>query len=143
MARYLLRALCVCVLGVIGSARADVGSARISLPKGPGSIEGLAGADFTAQLSSGQASYSIPVLVPPAARSFGPNLALAYDSGAGVSEIALGWRLAGTLSIRRRTQDGLPRFVESDAFEVVGLGSPSELLEVGPGVFRPRFEDGT
>lgn len=143
MARYLLRALCVCVLGVIGSARADVGSARISLPKGPGSIEGLAGADFTAQLSSGQASYSIPVLVPPAARSFGPNLTLAYDSGAGVSEIALGWRLAGTLSIRRRTQDGLPRFDESDAFEVVGLGSPSELLEVGAGVFRPRFEDGT
>src|SRR5689334_17708296 len=102
--------LCLFSLGALGSARADVESTRISLPKGPGSIEGLGSSDFTASLASGQASYSIPIAVPPAVRSFGPSLALAYDSGAGISEIALGWRLSGTLSVRRRTEEGLPRF---------------------------------
>ena len=124
-------------------ARAELDSTRLSLPKGPGSIEGLASADFTPNPASGQASYSIPIVVPPAARSFGPSLSLSYDSAAGVSELGVGWRLGGVPSVRRRTEDGLPRFDETDTFEVVGLGIPSELLEVGPGIYRPRYEDGS
>ena len=125
-------------------ARASgVDPTRISLPKGPGSIEGLATQDFAPSLSSGTASYSIPIAVPPASGGFGPAIALAYDSGGGVTEVGMGWRLSGVARIRRRVQDGLPRFDESDTFELVGIGIPSELLEVAPDTFRPRYEDGS
>jgi YD repeat-containing protein len=138
-------ALACALIGALAvvPAGAELGSTRLSLPKGPGSIEGLASADFSPNLASGQASYSIPIAVPPAARGFGPSLGLAYDSGAGVSELGLGWRLTGVPSVRRRTQDGLPRFDDTDSFEVVGLGAAVELLEVEAGVYRPRYEDGS
>jgi len=131
------------LLALAAPARAELDSTRLSLPKGPGSIEGLASADFTPNPASGQASYSIPIVVPPAARSFGPSLSLNYDSGAGVSELGVGWRLAGVPSVRRRTEDGLPRFDDTDTFEVVGIGIPAELLQVKPGIYRPRYEDGS
>src|SRR6478736_1735723 len=105
---FLTRLLLASVL-ISLPARAELDSTRLSLPKGPGSIEGLASADFMPNPASGQASYSIPIVVPPAARSFGPSLSLSYDSAAGVSELGVGWRLAGVPSVRRRTEDGLPR----------------------------------
>ena len=39
---------------------------RISLPSGPGSIEGL-GRSFAPSLASGTASYGVDIAVPPAA----------------------------------------------------------------------------
>jgi RHS repeat-associated protein len=53
----------------------------------------------------------------------------------------MGWRLTGTAKVRRRIEEGLPRFDDSDTFELVGLGIPSELLLVD-GFYRPRLEDG-
>jgi RHS repeat-associated protein len=114
---------------------------KISLPKGPASIEGL-GRNFVPSLSSGTASYGIDIAVPPAVGGFGPRLSLDYDAGSGASEIGLGWRLGGVPSIRRRVDEGLPHFDDSDAFEVTGLGMPSDLLEVAPGVYRPQYESG-
>jgi len=145
MRTFLRRLGLVCSLTWFGvtPALAELESTRLSLPKGPGSIEGLASADFTPSLASGQASYSVPIVVPPAVRGFGPELTLSYDSGAGVSEVALGWRLSGLPMIRRRVEEGLPRFDETDTFEMLGLGLASELLETEPGVFRPRYEDGS
>jgi RHS repeat-associated protein len=116
---------------------------KISLPKGPGSIEGLATADFSPSLATGQASYRIPIVVPPASGAFGPDLALAYDAGGGLTEVGVGWRISGVPKVRRRTEEGLPRFDANDTFELVGLGIPSPLLEVGDGVFRPSVEDGS
>lgn len=116
---------------------------HISLPKGPGSIEGLASQDFVPSLSSGTASFSIPIAVPPGASGFGPSLSLAYDSGGGITEVGMGWRLSGVARIRRRIEEGLPRFDASDTFELLGVGIPSELLEVAPGTFRPEHEDGS
>ncbi|MCI4355122.1 MAG: FG-GAP-like repeat-containing protein, partial [Thermoplasmata archaeon] len=106
-------------------------------------IEGLGTADLSPSLATGSASYDLPVIVPPAAGGFGPGLSLAYDSGSGVSEVGMGFRLAGVPRLRRRTEAGLPRFDGSDTFEVTGLGAPSELVEIQPGVFRPELEDGT
>jgi RHS repeat-associated protein len=139
----LLTRFLLALVVITAPARAELDSTRLSLPKGPGSIEGLASADFTPNPANGQARYSIPIVVPPAARSFGPSLSLSYDSGAGVSELGVGWRLGGVPSVRRRTEDGLPRFDDTDSFEVVGIGIPSELLEVEPGIYRPRYEDGS
>jgi RHS repeat-associated protein len=127
-----------------GPALADtVNSTRISLPKGPGSMEGLATPDFAPSLASGTASYEVPISVPPGSAGFGPHLSLAYDSGGGATEVGIGWRIAGAPKIRRRTENGLPVFDDTDAFEIVGLGIPCDLLEVAPSVFRPEYEDGS
>src|SRR5690606_21370522 len=114
---------------------------KLSMPSGPASIEGL-GRSFEPSLSTGTASYGIDIAVPPAPGGFSPRLSLDYDSGVGVSEAGMGWRLGGVVAIRRRVTDGLPRFDEGDAFEVSGLGVASELLEVSAGVFRPEVESG-
>ncbi len=114
---------------------------KISIPKGPGSIEGL-GRSFQASLASGTASFGLDIAVPPAARGFGPSLSLEYDGAGGITELGMGFRLGGIPSIRRRTQEGFPRFDASDEFELVGLGIPSALLEITPGVFRPEQESG-
>jgi hypothetical protein len=125
------------------AAASGIDPTKISLPKGPGSVEGLASADFAPSLASGNASYAVAIAVPPASGGFGPDLSLAYDSGGGASEIGIGWRVSGAPRLRRRTEEGLPRFDETDTFELVGLGVPCELLETEPGIFRPRFEDGS
>lgn len=115
---------------------------RISLPKGPASIEGL-GRNFVPSLSSGTSSYGIDIAVPPAVAGFGPKLSLEYDSGGGVSELGMGWKLGGLPSVRQRTENGLPRFDASDAFEITGLGVTSDLLEISENTFRPEQEGGT
>jgi len=148
VARWLLR---VSALGLatslglcVSSARASaVDPTKVSLPKGPGSIEGLATADFSPSLSTGSASYEVAITAPPASGGFGPKLALSYDSGGGVTEIGIGWRISGTVKIRRRTEDGLPAFDEADPLELLGIGIPSDLLEVSSGTLRPAVEDGS
>src|ERR1039457_4738425 len=101
---------------------------HVSLPKGPASIEGL-GRNFVPSLSSGTTSYGIDIAVPPAVAGFGPKLSIDYDSGGGVSELGMGWKLSGLPAVRRRTDNGLPKFDVTDAFEVTGLGVTSDLLE--------------
>jgi RHS repeat-associated protein len=114
---------------------------QISLPKGPGSIEGL-GRNFAPSLASGTASYGVDIAVPPSAGGFAPHLSLDYDSGGGVTELGMGWRLGGLPQVRRRTENGLPKFDASDAFEITGLGIACDLLETTPGTFRPEYESG-
>jgi hypothetical protein len=120
---------------------AGVSPTHISLPSGPASVEGL-GRNFVPSLASGTAGYGIDVALPPAVHGFGPSLSLDYDSGGGVSEVGMGWQIGSVPSLRRRVDDGLPRFDESDAWELTGLGMPCDLLEVAPDVFRPEQETG-
>ena len=120
---------------------ASVAATHISLPQGPASVEGL-GRSFVPSLASGTAAYGVDIAVPPAAGGFAPKLSLDYDGGSGVSEVGLGFRISGIPSIRRRTQNGLPRFDESDAFELAGLGVPSDLLEMPDGYYRAEYESG-
>jgi len=114
---------------------------RISLPKGPGSVEGL-GKNFSPSLASGTASYGVDIAVPPAAGGFAPKLSLDYDSGGGISDLGIGWSVGGVAEIRRRTENGLPKFDSSDAFEIAGFGAPSDLLEIASNLFRPQYESG-
>ncbi len=142
MKKLLLIAIACAVSAATAGARAGgIEPTHISLPKGPGSIEGL-GRNFVPSLSSGTASYGVDIAVPSGAGAFSPKLGLEYDSGGGVSELGMGWRLGGVPVVRRRTENGLPRFDETDKFELVGLGIPCDLLEVSPGVFRPEYETG-
>jgi len=134
-----------CGLGILAAPLTvqanGVASTKISLPTGPASIEGL-GKNFTASLASGTASYEVDIAVPPAAGGFAPHLSLDYDGGGGVSELGLGWKLGGLLSVRRRVDQGLPRFDKTDAFELSGAGVPSDLLEMPDGFFRAQYESG-
>lgn len=123
-------------------ARASgVDPTKLSLPSGPASIEGL-DRNFEPSLSTGTASYGIEIAAPPAAGGFSPKLSLDYDSGGGVSELGMGWRIGGLPTIRRRVNEGLPRFDDSDAFEISGVGLPSDLLELEAGLYRPELESG-
>src|SRR5688500_17791406 len=62
----------------------------LSLPSGPGSIEGL-GKAFQPQLNTGTATYSVPLKVPPGTAGFAPSIELSYNSGAGNSAFGQGW----------------------------------------------------
>ena len=77
---------------------------KLSLPKGPASVEGL-GRSFEPSLASGTASYGIDIALPPAAAGFAAKLSIDHDSGGGVSEIGMGWKLSGVPSLRRRVQE--------------------------------------
>src|SRR5512133_1358177 len=123
------------------ASAAGINAARLSLPKGPGSVEGL-GRTFEASPASGTASYGVDIAAPPAIGGFGPALSLVYDGGTGATELGLGWSLGGLPKIRRRTEDGLPRFDATDHFELVGFGSAPELVEVTPGTYRFKHETG-
>lgn len=129
------------VVAVPARASNGLDPTHISLPSGPGSIEGL-GRNFAPSLASGTASYGVDIAVPPSAGGFEPHLSLDYDSSGGVTELGMGWRLSGIPTIRRRTENGLPRFTASDPIEISGMGIPCDLLQVAPGTFRPEYESG-
>src|SRR5215208_1678943 len=129
-----LTATLFCLLSLTFAAHArasGVDPTKISLPNGPASIEGL-GRNFAPSLASGTAAYGVDIAVPPAVGGFGPKLSLDYDGGGGVSEVGMGWSIGGLPSIRRRVDEGLPRFDAGDSFELAGIGVPSDLLEASP-----------
>ena len=128
--------------GTVKANATGIDPTHISLPKGPASIEGL-GRNFVPSLSSGTSSYGVDIAVPPAVAGFGPKISLDYDSGGGVSELGTGWKLGGLPSVRRRTENGLPKFDASDAFEVTGLSVTSDLLQIAENTYRPEQEGGS
>src|SRR5688572_27054301 len=83
----------------------------ISLPSGPGSIQGL-GESFQPQLNGGGASYGISLSFPAGAAAHRPDLRLAYEAGAENGVFGLGWKLAGAVSVCRNTDRGVPRYVD-------------------------------
>jgi hypothetical protein len=89
----------------------------ISVPSGPGSLEGMGGS-FQPMLNTGMASYEVKIAVPPAANGHTPQFALKYNSGNGHGIAGIGWEI-GPGSIKRQTEKGIPRYV--DAPNSIGL----------------------
>jgi len=126
----------------------------VSLPKGGGAIHGI-GEKFGANPVTGTGSMTVPVPTSPARSGFGPQLSLAYDSGAGNGPFGFGWTLS-TPAIVRKTDKGLPRYhdlVESDVYvlsgaeDLVPLRQPDGSLAddiTAPGFrirrYRPRVD---
>ena len=110
----------------------------LSLPSGPGSMEGL-GKSFQADLNTGTATYGVALRLPRGAAEFAPALTLAYNSGAGNGPLGRGWTLAGPLAIERQTEKGFPRYRGTNAAGDVGdifvLGG-EELVELSDGAYR-------
>lgn len=126
----------------------------ISLPSGPGSIQGL-GESFQPQLNSGSGSYSVALQLPKGPGGSGPELSLQYHTGHGNGVLGLGWRLAGPTMICRNIDHGLPLYVEApngvdDDFDGV-VDNPEEidrysgvdleeLVPLADGTFRSESE---
>lgn len=112
------------VLGLMGLFLADTAYAQdksgvkpqvISLPTGPGSLEGL-GESFEPNLSTGTSSYPVKFTAPPGRVGFQPELSLNYNGGNDNDPWGMGWELS-IPSIQRRTDDGIPSYDdEQDTF---------------------------
>ncbi len=80
-------------LSFAGVDKSGVKPNVISLPSGPGSVEGL-GESFEPQLNSGTTSYAVKLKVPPGRAGFAPDLALQYNGGSGNGIFGMGWSLS-------------------------------------------------
>lgn len=104
-----------------GSDQGRVSPPTIALPKGGGAIRGI-GEKFAANPVTGTGSMSVPIATSPGRSGFGPQLSLAYDSGAGNGPFGIGWSL-NLPQISRKTDKGLPQYqdaAESDVFILSG-----------------------
>ena len=102
-------ALLICSMA-LGADKSGVSPNSISLPKGPGSIEGL-GESFQPTLNTGTAKYGLGIKLPPGTAGHAPSLSLSYDGGGGNGPFGYGWSM--TLPhIQRRTDKGIPTYGE-------------------------------
>ena len=148
---YLLRPCCTRHRGVLGAAavlllalpsalslaanKSGVEPQVLSLPKGPGSIDGL-GESFEPRLNTGTAAYRVALAVPPGVAGSAPALALVYDSGYGNGPVGLGWRI-DLPTLQRQTDKGLPGYTEADTLMHSTAG---ELVPMGDGQYRAKIE---
>ena len=147
-----------------GENKTGVGSTAISTPKGPGTIQGM-GESFSAQPSTGIATFSVPFALPKARGAAQPSLSLGYSSSSGSGVAGVGWDVSVPF-ISRQTDRGTPsykdqstwhanqdRFVYNGGQELVPICDmpdgctdkliPGELLPSWAGTwqyFRPRVE---
>ncbi len=147
-----------------GENKTGVSSTAISAPKGPGTIQGM-GESFSAQPSTGIATFSVPLALPKARGAAQPSLSLGYSSSSGSGVAGVGWDISVPF-ISRQTDRGTPsyndqatfhanqdRFVYNGGQELVPICSTpggctdklidGELLPTWPGTwqyFRPRVE---
>jgi RHS repeat-associated protein len=103
-----------------------VSSPKIELPKGGGAIKGI-GEKFANNPVSGTGSMSIPIATSPGRGGFAPQLSLSYDSGAGNSPFGFGWSLS-LPRISRKTDKGLPRYIDSEESDVFMLSGAEDLV---------------
>ena len=124
------------VLSQQAGDKSGVKPSVISLPSGPGSIEGL-GESFEPQLNTGASTYRVPLELPPGRNGLAPELALSYNSGLGNSFLGIGWNLE-IPQIRRQTDKGFPEYHFRDTFIFRG----EELVPLSNGDYRCENESG-
>lgn len=100
----------VCPQAAAGVDKSGVGPNVITLPDGPGSVQGM-GEDFEAALSSGAAEYSFGIVAPPGLANYEAGLTFSYDSGGGNGPLGFGWGLDVPF-LQRKTARGVPRYVD-------------------------------
>jgi RHS repeat-associated protein len=105
----MLAAVLVC-FGAAAADKSGVSPNTISVPKGPGSIEGL-GESFQPTLNTGTAKYGLGIKLPPGVAGHQPSLGLSYDGGGANGPLGYGWNLPMP-SIQRRTDKGIPTYGE-------------------------------
>jgi RHS repeat-associated protein len=109
-----------------GPIDARGGLPSISLPKGGGAIRGI-GEKFGTNPVTGTGSLSVPIFTSPSRSDFYPKLSLNYDSGSSNGPFGLGWSLS-VPSITRKTDKGLPRYVDADDSDIFILSDAEDLI---------------
>ena len=154
MVKLALVVLFICFVfsyAALGEDKSGVSPNTISLPSGPGSIEGL-GESFEPQLNSGSATYTVPLRTLPGRAGFAPTLGLSYNSGKGNDVLGVGWSM-NMPYLQRQTDKGLPVYNhpilgnqqdddadglvdEADERDVIIYSNGEELVPVGSNLFR-------
>jgi YD repeat-containing protein len=147
--------LCCCFSAspAYGIDKNGISPSVISLPDGPGSIEGL-GKSFQPNLNTGTSKYGFSFVLPPTITGAEPFVGISYDAGFGNGPLGIGWRKSMS-HVRRRADKGIPRYVvedngidddydniidEFDERDVFVGFEDEELIQVGPFEYRPRIE---
>ncbi|MEO1266859.1 MAG: toxin TcdB middle/N-terminal domain-containing protein, partial [Myxococcota bacterium] len=121
-------------------AQTGVSDDRVSLPEGPGSLEGV-GENVEMDPNMGSMRHSVAISTPKGFPAVSPSLSLSYNSGAGASIVGIGWMM-DTPHIERMTYRGLPEYTTDDDFAASG-GSQLVLLPgSNPPTYRARYEKG-
>ncbi|MCG8333087.1 MAG: DUF2380 domain-containing protein [Proteobacteria bacterium] len=157
--KHLSVSVCVClwlifvVLPVKAENKNGVSPNTISLPSGPGSLEGLGDA-YQPMLNTGMSRYSIDLKVPKAVNGLFPTITLQYDSGLGSSPLGIGWNF-GPGPIKRQTDKSIPLYIDQNngkdddhdgvidnPEEIDQILSPEgeELIQLTDGSYRARIE---
>lgn len=118
--------------GVLGNEsnrqNPQIQAPAINLPKGGGAIRGI-GEKFAANPVTGTGSMSVPIATSQGRSGFGPQLSLTYDSGAGNGPFGFGWSFS-LPSITRKTDKGLPQYLDTDDSDVFILSGAEDLVPV-------------
>ncbi|MEO1271585.1 MAG: SpvB/TcaC N-terminal domain-containing protein, partial [Myxococcota bacterium] len=121
-------------------AQTGVSDDRVSLPEGPGSLEGV-GENVDINPNMGSMSYSVPIRVPTGFAAVTPQLGLSYNSGSGNGMVGMGWMMS-TPTIERMTYRGLPKYNTDDDFAADGSSQLVKLPGTEPLQYRARYESG-
>ena len=113
---------------------AEASASEISLPSGPGSIQGL-GSAFEPSLNTGDASYSVSIDAPAGRAGHGAAVSLSYSSGQGYGLSGLGWAL-NLPSVERRLEQGQPSYSNDDSFQFQG----QRLIALTNGRYAPQIQ---
>ncbi len=111
-----------------GQEQQGLKAPSISLPKGGGAIKGI-GEKFAANPVTGTGSMTVPIATSPGRSGFGPQLSFSYDSGAGNGPFGFGWSLS-LPSITRKTDKGLPQYLDVEESDVFILSGAEDLVPV-------------
>ncbi|MCA9299201.1 MAG: hypothetical protein KDA28_09055, partial [Phycisphaerales bacterium] len=82
--RIITSTLAIGLISIAGLAQAQTGVSddRVSLPEGPGSLEGI-GDDVDVDPNMGSMSYAVPIEIPPGFAGLTPDIGISYSSSAG------------------------------------------------------------
>jgi RHS repeat-associated protein len=103
------------------------------------------GEKFGVNPATGTGSLTIPLASSPGRSGSGPQLSLSYDSGSGNGPFGFGWSLS-LPAITRKTDQGLPRYLDGDESDVFLISGAEDLVPVldgaGDRVALPRTVHG-
>ena len=125
----------------VATAQTGVDDDRISLPEGPGSLEGV-GENVEVDPNMALMRWNIPIITPKGFAGMTPELSLSYASGNGGGPFGIGWSMS-TPTIERMTSRGTPRYDVDDFFAADG-GDELVMTEdaaSGERIYRERFEN--
>ncbi|KAH6950877.1 virulence plasmid 65kDa B protein-domain-containing protein [Fusarium avenaceum] len=125
-----------------------------SSAKGGGAFKPIS-ENFSVSPANGTMSLALPVSTSPGRNGFGPELQLAYDSGAGNGPFGFGWNIS-LPSVHLKTTKSIPRYLGDDDLVFSGAdivkqlkddGTVETRTELGPlqsfdvVYFRPRVDN--